>query len=319
MQPKPRIRLIQSLRSAMVCLCIGIFCYAAYLHFGTQSALFEKSNSLSKDIQYCAIKSRGTIDYSHEDMICTFATASDSSLPQVNKKFLVVLHMVQDSLGNYPLTTAGLAAARDNIVLASDLYARIGVSFEASESVNLIDNYRFSQLQTMDELSELSNIYAKEHRLNLFIVEEFTDDLAGACGLGGGNSIYMAGDCIEPATFAHESGHCFGLAHTFGTGDVFGDFVTTDELVNGSNCETTGDFICDTPADPYNPSSGIQYFDDCAYIYDGKDSNGDYYDPDLGNVMTYYDETCACGTFFTDGQLRMVAKEYYNSARHLWW
>lgn len=314
MRPKLNIRLLQILRTALVCSCIVVFCYASFSHGETPN------NPPKRNFQYCAIKSRGITGYAHEDMICTYATASDSSLPQVNKKFLVTLHMVQDSLGNYPLSSAGLATARTNIALASDFYSRIGVSFEASEPVHLIENYRFSQLQTMDELAELTNIYGKEHRLNLFIVEEFTDDLLGACGLGGGNSIYMAGSCIVPATFAHESGHCFGLAHTFGTGDVFGDFVATDELADGSNCETAGDFICDTPADPYSPNSGIQYIDDCAFIYDGKDANGNYYDPDLGNVMGYYDESCACGTFFTDGQLRMVATAYYDSAsRYSWW
>ena len=69
-----------------------------------------------------------------------------------------------------------------------------------------------------------------------------------------------------PIFFAHEMGHCLGLNHTFSR--------KNDELVDGSNCAVTGDFVCDTPAD----SNGLK----------SKDKNGETYKPDKTNVMSYY-------------------------------
>ena len=43
---------------------------------------------------------------------------------------------------------------------------------------------------------------------------------------------------------AHEMGHCLGLYHTFETWNG-----TSIELVNGSNCSSAGDKVCDTQAD----------------------------------------------------------------------
>ena len=41
-------------------------------------------------------------------------------------------------------------------------------------------------------------------------------------------------------------GHCLGLYHTF---HGLCESVCA-ELVNGSNCSSCGNFVCDTPADP---------------------------------------------------------------------
>ncbi len=309
------------MHTAIGCICVGIFCLTALRQSHAEGKdSFKKDPLTTPNYHFCLGSPSKTLRQAPAEMICYQPVAGDSSLPQVNKKFLVVLHMVQDSTGNYPLTNFELNLARAYIARASELYAGIGISFEASESVNLIENYSFNELGTETELSQLSNTYAKEHRINLFIVERFNDELEWSCGLAGGNSIYMAGDCIAPSAFAHESGHIFGLAHTFGTGDVRGLYVRSSELVDGSNCETTGDFVCDTPADPFTPRSGNDWENDCAFIYEGTDANGDYYDPDLGNVMAYYNGTCACGDFFTDGQLRRVAEIYRDSvSNYLWW
>lgn len=246
----------------------------------------------------------------------------DSSLPKLNKKFLVVLHMTQDSLGNPSMTDAELVQARNDIKSASGYYSPIKLSFEASDSVYRIENHRFDVIETEGELTELAQLYAQPNRINLFIINRYGGELEGGCGIAGDYSMFMAAGCVNPTSLAHESGHIFGLPHTFGGGSVLGDFIASSELADGSNCLTAGDFICDTPADPYipNDTTGIVWIEDCAFVYDIPDANGDYFDPDLGNVMSYYFESCACGVFFTDGQLRSVASTYRNSSsRQLWW
>ena len=109
----------------------------------------------------------------------------------------------------------------------------------------------------------------------------FEDEMAGGCGISGDNlaalgAVYMAVGCVNSGSFAHETGHFFGLPHTFNP-----DESQTTELADGSNCSTDGDKICDTPADPYLTDSDETWIEDCAFVYEGKDANGDYYDPDM--------------------------------------
>lgn len=56
------------------------------------------------------------------------------------------------------------------------------------------------------------------------------------------------GDIKYPG-LPHEIGHHFSLYHPFDYNGGAKELVKRD---TGANCETTGDFLCDTPADPYN-------------------------------------------------------------------
>lgn len=76
-------------------------------------------------------------------------------------------------------------------------------------------------------------------------------------GFGGGKSAYIPGTSLVIGGFiygvnmgvssilSHEMGHLLGLYHTF-LGTCGGG---CPELVDGSNCNSCGDFVCDTPAD----------------------------------------------------------------------
>ena len=107
----------------------------------------------------------------------------------------------------------------------------------------------------------------------------------------------------EPGSIIKYMGRFFGLYPTSEGGD---------ELVDGSNCATAGDFICDTPADPGEHDK----VEDCIFTGTMKDANGQYYTPDVGNVMSGYDADCTCG--FTAGQLRKMAEVYLGSNPKMW-
>lgn len=76
------------------------------------------------------------------------------------------------------------------------------------------------------------------------------------------------------ADYYHEMGHALGLLHTFE--DKYGS-----ELVDGSNSLVAGDFLSDTPADA-----------DCSYGSEPcYDPQGNPYNPDRNNIMSYYLES----------------------------
>jgi PKD repeat protein len=106
---------------------------------------------------------------------------------------------------------------------------------------------------------------------------------------GGPETILMAYGCTTSGnTFSHEMGHFFALPHTHGNSNVPG---SSQELVDGSNCETTGDFICDTPADPLLGFGNVSSA--CIYTGSAQDANFDFYQPDPTNIMSYSRPSCS--------------------------
>jgi hypothetical protein len=98
--------------------------------------------------------------------------------------------------------------------------------------------------------------------------------------------VVMQNTCVDDAcTLPHEVGHFFSLYHTHGKTN----FGSTDELVNGSNCGIAGDEMCDTPADPmvFNKISN-----DCKYVGNDRDKNGQTFNPPTMNMMSYSNNNC---------------------------
>lgn len=117
-------------------------------------------------------------------------------------------------------------------------------------------------------------------------------------------------------TWPHELGHYFGLDHTHNhTEDFFqtGTACCKSEPVTrgkkwhepcigciwvgipwyNKRCSRTGDYLCDTEADPRGSHSS------CTYTNTWTDGYGDTYHPSTSNIMSYYS---SCRTQFTDGQ-----------------
>lgn len=132
-------------------------------------------------------------------------------------------------------------------------------------------------------------------------------------------------------TLAHELGHFFSLPHPHAgwdcnpyTDEDYGNPVTAMftlpceggggslaiELQNGSNCNTAGDKICDTPPD-YN--IGLLHQNGCDPNTSVKDKNGAVITPITTNIMSYYME---CDSWsFTPTQKNLMNTDYFTIQR----
>jgi hypothetical protein len=183
------------------------------------------------------------------------------------------------------------------------------------------------------------NTFAQSDGLNIF----FTDPNSQFGSRAGGNP---SNYCFIRGTFQnssvpqaltdatpHEIGHCLGLHHTYkGLHPLDNQQGSCAELVNGSNCDSCGDYVCDTPPDRGAPANEIYINSDCTYNWDSIyyihvntylpnnndyllpflfDANGDTINPDLLNMMgnTYH----YCKRYISLGQAERMRNVVANT------
>ncbi len=232
-------------------------------------------------------------------------------LPCIDKEFSVVVHIVTDSLGNPGIAAPAISAA---FAALDDYFAPICLSFKVCE-FRYVDNFRYNKHNQDLHWEEMQTLYHEKNRINVYYVNEIIipSGVEGYAGLGqivnlNSSGIVLkknAGGYTGSKTLPHEMGHFFGLEHTFEGNGV--------ELVDGSNCATHGDKVCDTPADPFVDGDNVGDYVNagCEFISPKKDANGDFYNALVGNIMSYYPDFCDCG--FTDGQYQKMANTYLSS------
>jgi hypothetical protein len=133
-------------------------------------------------------------------------------------------------------------------------------------------------------------------------------------------------------TLTHELGHFFSLPHPFngwegqeyhtnnnpsgapyGVGNLppasmGGELV---ELVNGSNCNNSGDYFCDTEPD-YN--LGFLGGNNCTYSSGAVDPNGQAINPDETLYMSYFNDNCT--NKFSNDQKGAIAADMQQGSRN---
>jgi len=121
--------------------------------------------------------------------------------------------------------------------------------------------------------------YDVPNAINYYIVEELWDVYRNGVYQGfvtgvaddiPANSLVIRNDRTLTSTSPHELGHCLNLYHTF-HGSISENVPNScaENINNITNCNSCGDYVCDTPAD-----QNLGNF------------NG--YSPNLSNIMSYY-------------------------------
>ncbi len=245
------------------------------------------------------------------------------NLTCLEKDFPVMVHLSVDSTTNQPfLSPADVETLMSRV---SAFFEPICMSFSACE-INVIDNYTFHNVVDESRFREMRILFGKPRRINIYILGTIPN---GDCGISTfrgidreqGEYIFLETDGCNDSLegqLAHHLGHYFGLSDTYRGNDV--------EIVNDLNCAVVSDSICDTPTDPFGRFLGSagnyldpegqlidmsQFVVDCEFIHEEKDPDGEYYQPQVGNIMSAY--PCRCG--FTNGQFQKII-DNYNSATH---
>ncbi len=183
----------------------------------------------------------------------------------------------------------------------NEIYADAGIEFVICDSVNYVNNSELYIADSYDQY-QLRQLYNKDDIVNVYVTGDVVNNGSSVCGYayypGGLEVVFISSSCFNNgSTLPHEMGHFFGLLHTHGSNTP----NSTQELADGSNGDSTGDMIADTPSDP-KLSNLVDY--NCNYTGDFLDNNGQPHNPDPSNIMSYSRKECR--NFFSAGQLDLI-------------
>ena len=229
----------------------------------------------------------------------------------------VKLHIVRTDAGNNGFNVNDIGEAFANL---SAGFKDIGIDFYVCGGINYIDNSDFYNFNTSAPDSDVETDFTAGEivtdAINFFIVNSINlQNFGPAAGYAAfpsssinSNKIVMDLSYMTSsptATLTHELGHYFGLPHTHSLtqGGPNGPFA--ERVVRtgpNANCETNGDMLCDTDADPRFDQSTFDYTT-CTYTGTATDDLGVTYNPvtAISNIMSYYPDLCTEG--FSAGQL----------------
>lgn len=195
----------------------------------------------------------------------------------------IFVHMIRSSAGEGD----GVEVVRKSQETLNKYYSHMGILFNVL-GYDYIDNDRYClNLSEKDELP-LLRINGHTNAIDIYVLPDKIFWKKGGLALDIPSTAFIIEGLGRHTTLiAHEMGHCLGLYHTHhGTRYETGlsDYQCA-ELVDGSNSLTCGDYIEDTPADPFKWS-------ECTYNGTLKDANGQAYHPDPLNIMSYASSYC---------------------------
>ncbi len=249
-----------------------------------------------QDVQHINIILQNSSSYKNR-------TPADSTVP-------VKFHIIRNSAG---LGGMDSTDAFNELALTNSMYINAGIKFFHCGDINYIDNTSYINFEKgVDET--ICDLNDRPNMINIYFAQNVyritNGNTVQICGYAytsslTKNRVVLDNDCASNgSTFAHELGHYFSLAHTHATNGG-------GELVNGTNCNTAGDQLCDTPADP--GLSTLTVSSTCQYTGSQTDGNNQAYMPNVRNIMSYSRKSCR--TEFSSGQYQRM-QAYFQSYRN---
>ncbi len=203
-----------------------------------------------------------------------------------------------------------LADIKNCLSLTNEYFKTIGIQFYI-ESFQLINDYNYSFVTYNNNRSEMLAKYAIARRINLFLVDSVNLGNFKTYGFTyfpdepDSNYIFISKKYLTGNSLATMLGHFMGLLSTH-------EKAGGAELANEINCAGSGDFICDTYADP---DLFRMVIDPCKYVGLARDNAGKFYVPSVSNLMSNTLDKCKCG--FTQLQYRRMYYYFYKYRQYL--
>lgn len=172
---------------------------------------------------------------------------------------------------------------------ANLFFRNAGIRFIV-DTVEYINDYHYSFITQNHLKKELLTKHVVRERINLFMADsirledDYTYGFTYFPDVPDSNFIFLNKDYARGNYLTTMLGHFMGLLSTHET-------AGGRELADESNCSSSGDYICDTYADPDLFS---QVIDSCRYIGTMRDDNGRYYVPTVANIMSDSPDECKC-------------------------
>lgn len=216
-----------------------------------------------------------------------------------------VEHTVSLSLVPYVIRDVnGLANCREEEIIESiyglnNYFKTINVLFRL-QPVQYINDYNYAPVSRNGTIDELVKMNSAERTINLYLVESARDDTVPCYGFTWfpvdsiRNYIILDKDFIRGNYLVTLMGHFFGLLSTH-------DTLGGSENASENNCAESGDFLCDTWADP---NLFLMVDTLCTYTGTMVDGNGQDYVPSVANLMSESCDRCKC--IFTPQQYRRM-------------
>jgi hypothetical protein len=208
----------------------------------------------------------------------------------------VIAHVIRDVNGMNNCTEEDI---KESIAGVNSYFAPIHVVFHL-KPVQYSNDYNYSSVSHETNLDEWLKTNSTEKTINLYLVESAKSDTIPCYGFTYfpndtlRNFIFLDKRSIQGNYLVTLMGHFFGLLSTH---DTLGGY----ENANEDNCAESGDFLCDTWADP-----GLFGIVDSLCTYTGAliDQNGQDYVPSVANLMSESNDPCKC--VFTNRQYRRM-------------
>lgn len=284
------------------------FCYLLVFIFSIQTHLAQENNALDGDV------------FGAESFLESFKRNKEKIL-QLEKEFLLKKQQGKVTSDTIFIPVRAVIVRKEDgtggvsnqdvlnaIKRANEDFRGSNLWFKLCGDINYIDETWLYDFKTRheDRLVEMNSII---NVINIYFVNSINKDVFPTIG---GYAYYpgstkkivvMTNDLTNESshTLSHELGHSFGLFHTHRYNNRI-----TDELVDGSNCNSAGDLLCDTPADP-NLNGRVD--NDCNFVLTMYDSNGDVFNPNTKNIMSYTSKECR--EEFSPQQLARINAIYY--------